>query len=81
VDLSVSRGEGGSGRELVVQGGRLDGPGAFRQRLSAIGSSTDRGPPAYASIIDIPVPGCWRLRLMTGRLKTYVDLRALPTRG
>jgi hypothetical protein len=65
------------GGELVVEGDRLDGPGAFRQEFAAIGYAGQRGAPSYASIIDVPRPGCWRLTLTTGDLRASVDFRAV----
>jgi hypothetical protein len=65
------------GNELTVRGRRLDGPGAVRQRFAAIGYSGQGRAPSYASIIDLPRPGCWRLRLSTGALRGTVDLRAI----
>jgi hypothetical protein len=70
-----ARGRGGS--QLVVEGHRLDGPGTFRDRFGAIGYSGQRGAPSYASIIDVPEQGCWRLSLSTGELHAYADFRAV----
>jgi len=70
-----------SARDLVVTGDRLDGTGGFTERFSVIGDEADQTAPAYASIIDVPSPGCWRLSLTTGRLKASIDVRAVPTRG
>lgn len=71
----TARGHGG--RELVVEGRRLDGPGRFRGRFAAIGYGGQGGAPSYASIIDVPEPGCWRLNLSTGKLRAYADFRAV----
>jgi hypothetical protein len=70
------------GGELVIEGRNLDGPGKFRDTFAAIGYEGQEGAPSYASIIDLPSPGCWRLTLKTGDLKAQVDLRAvrLPPR-
>jgi hypothetical protein len=65
------------GSELVVEGDRLDGRGAFRQEFAAIGYAGQRGAPSYASIIDVPRPGCWRLTLTTGDLSASIDFRAV----
>jgi hypothetical protein len=65
------------GRELVVEGQRLDGPGRFRDSFSAIGYAGAGGAPSYASTIVVPAPGCWRLNLSTGRLRARVDFRAV----
>ena len=66
---------GRSGRTLVVRGTQLDGPATFQQSFSRIS-----GPSAYASIIDVPRAGCWRLDVASGRLKGHIDLRAVATR-
>jgi hypothetical protein len=62
---------------LTVRGRRLDGPGAMRQRFAAIGYAGQHGAPSFASIIDIPRPGSWRLQLSSGELRGTVDLRAI----
>ena len=62
---------------LVVRGRRLDGPGSFTQRFTAIGYDGQDGAPSYASIIDVPKPGCWRLQLTTGRVRASVVFRAV----
>lgn len=65
------------GDELTVRGHRLDGPGTFVQRFGAIGYDGQDGAPSYASIIDIPQPGLWRLELSTGRVRGAVELHAI----
>jgi hypothetical protein len=69
-----ARGRGES--ELLVEGRRLDGRGRFEGRFAAIGYAGQEGAPSYASIIDVPKQGCWRLTLTTGTLRAEVDLRA-----
>jgi hypothetical protein len=69
------------GSELVVAGDRLDGGGAIRQKFAAIGYAGQHGAPSFASIIDIPRPGCWRLRLTTGDLSASIDFRAVHGDG
>jgi hypothetical protein len=66
-----------AGGELVVRGRRLDGRGSFTQRFGAIGYEGQNGAPSYASIIDVPKPGCWRLQLTTGRVRVSVVFRAV----
>jgi hypothetical protein len=66
-----------SGTTLVVRGTQLDGSAVFQQKFSRIGYGSDNGPPAYASIIDVPSAGCWRLEIRSGRLKAQVSLRAI----
>jgi hypothetical protein len=70
-----AKGRGGS--ELVVEGDPLEGGRAFKQEFAAIGYAGARGAPSYASIIDVPRPGCWRLTLKTGDLRASVDFRAV----
>jgi hypothetical protein len=65
------------GGDLVIEGKRLDGPGATRQTFAAIQYAGQRGAPSYASIVDLPRPGCWRLTLTTGDLKANIDFRAV----
>ena len=65
------------GALLVVSGRRLDGPGSFRQEFSAIGYEGQDGAPSYASIVDVPKPGCWRLTLATTGLRAEVVVRAV----
>ena len=62
--------------QLIVEGRNMDAPGSFRDTFAAIGYDGQEGAPSYASIIDIPSPGCWRLTLTTGDLKAQVDRRA-----
>lgn len=66
-----------AGRQLVVRGRRLDQPGTFTQQFAAISYAGQRGAPSYASIVDVPSPGCWRLRLESGTLRATVELLAV----
>jgi hypothetical protein len=66
-----------AGEELVVRGRRLDGRGTFAQRFGAIGYDGQNGAPSYASIVDVPKPGCWRLQLTTRRVRVSVVFRAV----
>jgi hypothetical protein len=63
--------------ELRVAGRRLDGPGRFHDSFTGIGYEGSGGAPAYASIIDVPKQGCWRLTLTTGKLTASVDVLAV----
>jgi hypothetical protein len=63
--------------DLVVRGRRLDGHGSFTQRFGAIGYDGQNGAPSFASIVDVPKPGCWRLTLTTGRVRVSVVFRAV----
>lgn len=66
---------------LVIKGQRLDGPGTSSQRFTAIGYSGQNGAPSYASIVDLPTSGCWRLSLAAGGLHATTTLQALPATG
>jgi hypothetical protein len=66
-----------AGDDLRVVGRRLDGPGRFSDSFAGVGYEGSDGAPSYASIIDIPRPGCWRLTLTTGSLRATVDMRAI----
>jgi len=50
---------GGAG--VSVGGRRLDGQGAFTRSFPKVGVPDARGGSYYASIIDLPSAGCWRL--------------------
>ena len=63
--------------ELHVAGRRMDGPGRFHDSFTGIGYEGSGGAPSYASIIDIPKPGCWRLMLTTGKVTASVDVLAV----
>ena len=71
-----------AGRNLVVQGHQLDGSATFRQQpFSRISSPGQRGAPSYASIINVPHPGCWRLDLKSRGLSGHIQFRAVSGRG
>jgi hypothetical protein len=72
-DAARSRG----GDTLVVRGRRVGGRGRFRQSFGAIGYEGQDGAPSFASIIDVPTRGCWRLSLSTGGLRGAVTVRAV----
>jgi hypothetical protein len=67
-----------AGPELVIEAENLDGRGRWRDTFSAISYEGQEGAPSYASSIDLPRPGCWRLWLTTGSLRAFVDIRAVP---
>ena len=67
----------GAGK-LVIKGQRLDGPGKSWQQFTAIGYAGQNDVPSYASIVDLPTPGCWRLSLTAGGLHATTTLQALP---
>ena len=50
---------------VQLHGKRLDRSGSFVQTLSPA-EPTRSGPTQYPSIVDVPVPGCWRLTLTIG---------------
>jgi hypothetical protein len=64
------------GPRLAISG-RKDGSTTvtYRRRLAAVGSVD---PPAYQypSILDLPVPGCWKLTLRTGKVSATVSVLA-----
>lgn len=66
---------------LIVKGERLDGPGKSWQRFTSISYSGQNGAPSYASIINVPTPGCWRLRLTTGSLHATAIFAAVAPSG
>jgi hypothetical protein len=69
------RGQGG--RELTVKGTRLDARGTFTQRFGAISYGGQRRAPSFASIVDVPKAGCWRLDVSTAKLRASVVVRAI----
>ena len=68
---------GRGGPRLVVRGRRLDRPGSFEQEFAAVAYNGQQGAPSYASIVDVPSAGCWRLRLSTGTLRANVVFQAV----
>jgi hypothetical protein len=62
---------------LVVKGKRLDAPGRSWQRFSAISYSGQNRAPSFASVIDVPAAGCWRLDLTAGSLHGTTIFTAL----
>jgi hypothetical protein len=78
--LAPSARNGGDGK-LVVEGENRTGPGRFRDEFSGISYSGQNGAPSFASILDIPRPGCWRLRLTSGELRAFIDIRAVEQAG
>ena len=71
----------GGGTRLVVRGRRLDGSGTVTAEFAAITFAGQRGAPSFASIIDVPQPGCWRLELSTGTLRASVVFLAVGQTG
>jgi hypothetical protein len=64
-------------RALTVKGTRLDAHGSFTQRFGAISYDGQAGAPSFASIIDVPKAGCWRLDVSTAKLRASVVVRAI----
>jgi hypothetical protein len=62
---------------LTVKARRLDGPGKTWQRFTAISYSGQNRAPSYASVINLPVPGCWRIEATAGSLHGTSTFRAL----
>ncbi len=60
-----------------MRGTRLDAPGSFKQTFVAIYYAGQNGAPSFASIVDIPHRGCWRLQLSMGRLRASVVMLAV----
>ena len=69
------KGEGGS--HMKIEGRNLDGGGTFEQTNSAVFYEGQNGAPSYASTLDLPNAGCWRLTLTTDDLEATVDIRAV----
>jgi len=70
----VDRNWGGS---LNLTGRRLDAAGSFTQEFPMAGSPVG----VFPSIVDVPAPGCWLLRLRTGRLAGVLVVRAVDDGG
>ena len=62
---------------LTVKARRLDGPGKTWQRFSAISYTGQNRAPSYASVINLPSPGCWRVEATAGSLHGVTTFRAL----
>ena len=64
------------GPRLAISG-RKDGSTAvtYRRRLAATGSAQVPGY-NYPSILDLPVPGCWKLTLRTAKISATVSVLA-----
>jgi hypothetical protein len=69
--------KGHGGRELTVKGTRLDAHGTFTQRFGAISYGGQDRAPSFASIVDVPNAGCWRLDVSTAKLHASVVVRAI----
>jgi hypothetical protein len=69
--LWVPRNRRRAGATLVVTARRLDGDGAFTQRLRAVPGRQ------FPSQLTVPAAGCWRLTLRSGRLSSSVVVQAV----
>ena len=66
-----------AGADISIRGRRIGGHGRYSRTFPAVGSGTADDAPAYATIINLPRPGCWRLTATTGSLDGWVDIRAV----
>jgi hypothetical protein len=58
----------GYGRMLTIRGQRLDAVGSFSATYPGFGD--------YPSYVNVPVPGCWRVTVTTGRVSGSVVFSA-----
>jgi hypothetical protein len=67
-----------AGPSLAISG-RKEGSTAitYRRRFAVTGSAQVPGY-NYPSILDLPVPGCWKLTLRTGKVAATVGVLAQP---
>jgi hypothetical protein len=62
---------------IVVRGTQIGGTGgSFKQEFHAVGG-TDPVGTSYASIVNVPHAGCWRLDVSSGRVKGAVVLQVV----
>jgi hypothetical protein len=73
--LWVPRNRRRAGATLVITARRLDGDGAFTQRLRAVPGRQ------FPSQLELPAAGCWRLTLRSGRLSSSVVVQAVSPSG
>ena len=67
--------------QVVVKGRRLDGPGTTWQQFVEISYSGQNRAPSYASNINLPSAGCWRLDLTAGPLHAATVFNAIAPHG
>lgn len=67
------------GSMLVVRGERLDAPGKTWQQFVPISYEGQKGSPSFASIVNLPQEGCWRVHLSAGRARTSVVFQAVSS--
>jgi hypothetical protein len=68
---------GKGGESLSLDGLRLDAAGTFHQEFAM--AESPQG--VFPSIVDVPAPGCWLLRLRTAGLAGALVVRAVDDRG
>lgn len=64
----------GGNTSLRLTGRRLGGGETVRQELSEVSP-----PRNYPSIVSIPVAGCWKLSLQSGRVRGTVMMQVVDT--
>ena len=70
----------GAGR-VVIKGQRLDAPGKTWQQFVEISYTGQNRVPSYASNINLPSAGCWRLELTAGPLHATTVFNAISASG
>jgi len=68
---------GNAGNSLSLDGLQLGGAGTFHQKFAM--AKSPKG--VFPSIVDVPGPGCWLLRLRTAKLAGALVVRAIDDRG
>lgn len=66
-----------AGDQLTVKGTRLDGPGSFKASFAPISYRGQNRAPSFASTIVVPRPGCWKITLTSGALKSSTTFLAV----
>ncbi len=61
----------GARASLELKARRLDGPGAFARRFSSA------VPGQFPSIDDVPLVGCWRFEIRTGKVRAAFVVKAI----
>ncbi len=63
--------------QVVIKGERMDAPGKTWQQFVEISYSGQNRAPSYASVINLPSAGCWRLELTAGPLHAATVFNAI----
>jgi hypothetical protein len=66
----------GESPTIVVRGTQVGGSDTFVQRFHAVGATEPQGT-SYASIVNAPHAGCWRLDVSSGRVKGSVVVQVV----